>query len=81
MSDELNHKELIITVAQVAAVLGYPMDKQRRKTSVQKARRWMKRTGAVVKRGNRFITTRHKLKQAFPEVYEELAERAIAAED
>ena len=78
--DEISDKELIITVAQVAGALGYPMDNQRRKTSVQRARRWLKRTEAVKKRGNRWITTRHLLRTAFPEVWEEVAMTAINAD-
>lgn len=79
--DEINHKELIITVAQVAGILGYPMDKQRRKSSVQRARRWLKRTDAAKKRGNRWITTRHLLRAAFPEMWEDLAMNELTAAD
>lgn len=73
--------ELIITVAQVAGVLGFPMDAQRRKSSIQKARRWLKRTKAATKRGNRYITTRHMLRAAFPEVWEELAMNLVTADE
>lgn len=87
MADELTG-ELLITTAQVAAALNYPMPapstpeaRRTRDTSIQKARRWLIRTDAVVKRGNRWITTRHRLRAAFPEVWEELAMNAITADD
>ena len=78
MGENNFQSELLITVAQVAEVLGYKLDKEHRKTSMQRARRWLIRTNAARKRGNRWITTRHLLREAFPEIWEEIAMRLIS---
>jgi hypothetical protein len=48
------------------------------RTAVQRARRWMQRNGLVDRDGRRFVTTRARLREAFPAAYldaiEELAE-------
>lgn len=79
--------ELLITTAQVAAALRYPMpagddseSRRTRSTSIQRARRWLKRTNAARKRGHRYVTTVHLLRSAFPEVWEELAMNAVTDE-
>ena len=57
----------------IAGLLGWGMDK----TGVQRARRWMKRNGMVERDGRRLVTTRARLREAFPAAYldaiEELA--------
>ena len=53
----------IITTRQVADALGWPS---------QRARRWLVKTGAGVKRGGRIITTPSRLAENFPEVWREM---------
>jgi hypothetical protein len=36
------------------------------------ARSWLKESGACVKHGGRYYTTRHKLREAFPDIYDEI---------
>ena len=59
----------------IAALLGWGCDR----TGVQRARRWMKRNGMVDRDGRRFVTTRARLREAFPAAYldaiDELAPR------
>ena len=49
----------------IAALLGWGEDK----TAIQKARRWMKRNGMVDRDGRRYVTTRTRLREAFPAAY------------
>ena len=50
---------IYISVAQVARLLGW---------RTQRAKRWLRREGAAVKIGDRWYTTRDRLRASFPEV-------------
>jgi hypothetical protein len=60
-----------ITLAQVAAVLGW---------SKRKARGWLLRESALVLRAGRWVTTRELLIAAFPEIWARIAEEREARE-
>jgi hypothetical protein len=54
---------VLLTSAHVASLLGW---------NVQRALRWMKRHGIAIKDGSRYVTTRSRLRESFPEVYTEI---------
>jgi hypothetical protein len=53
----------LLSSAEVAKLLGW---------RTKRARKWLQREGLGVKIGSRWFTTPTKLREAFPEVYEEL---------
>jgi hypothetical protein len=55
-----------ITVSEVARVLGW---------SYLKTLRWLRKAGAIVRRNDRLVTTPERLIEAFPEVYDRIAQR------
>ena len=55
----------VIFVNDVAKAIGW---------STQRTRRWLKSLGAVEKRGNKWVTTKTRLKLALPEAYEAMEE-------
>lgn len=57
-------KKIYYTTAEVAKVLG---------KSTETARKWLKREGALMKRGGHYYTTAARLYSAFPEAFQELA--------
>ena len=56
---------LYIKTSQVAEILDSPEDPW----STLRARRWLRRTGALVKRGKRYYTTPELLRDHWPEVF------------
>ena len=54
----------------IALLLGWGLDK----AGVQRARRWMKRNGMVDRDGRRLVTTRARLREAFPAAYQDALE-------
>jgi hypothetical protein len=56
------HKR-ILYAADVAALLGW---------STKRARRWLQREAIASKMGSRWVTTPTKLREAFPEIHDEL---------
>ncbi len=61
---------LYITPEEVAKIIGW--DKEDPKNGTRRARDWLISSGAAIKRGGKWVTTKEKLRQAFPEVYEEI---------
>lgn len=57
-------KKIYFTPAEVAQVIG---------RTTQTARIWLRREGALLKRGGRYYTTAERLLAAFPEAFQELA--------
>lgn len=57
-------KKIFYETKDVAALLGLSTDQ---------ARYWLKREGAVRKRGGRYYTTIERIVSAFPEAFQELA--------
>ena len=49
----------------IAGLLGWGMSK----SGVQRARRWMKRNNMIDRDGRRLVTTRARLREAFPAAY------------
>lgn len=47
----------------------------------RKVRRWLQKAQALVKRGGSWVTTRAKLREAFPEVWEELVLQVGSGEE
>lgn len=47
----------------------------------QRARRWLKRSGALVKKGRKYFTTPELLKNAFPEAWETVLEAMAERDD
>ncbi len=54
-----------LTTAEVAAILGW---------SQRRARRWLENEDALVWRAGHLVTTRHRLREAFPEIYDEIVQ-------
>lgn len=54
-----------ISVARVAELMGDEWP-------VHRMRRWLKREGALVRKGRYYYTTRARLRTAFPDVFHEL---------
>ena len=71
----------LLYAQDIAALLGWGAGR----VAVQRARRWMKRNGLVDKDGRRFVTTRTRLREAFPAAYldaiEELVDREPGDDD
>lgn len=63
-------KIVYITPREVADILEWTKDDVANGT--RKALRWLRGAGALVKRGNRWVTTKELLRKSFPEVYEEI---------
>lgn len=57
-------KAQILTTSDVAEALSW---------DTQRARRWLKRSGAGIKRGGRIVTTPVLLASHFPELYQQIA--------
>lgn len=55
----------LLYAQDIAALLGWGTDRM----GVQRARRWMKRNGMQDRDGKRFVTTRTRLREAFPAAY------------
>jgi len=70
---------IYITPTEVARAVGWmkPGDSVLQQQSArQRALRWLKKSGVLLERGGRPVTTRELLKEQFPEVWEELELRA-----
>jgi hypothetical protein len=67
---------LYITPQQVADIIGWTQEAKENgepeANAVRRARDWLISSGAAIKRGGKWVTTKEKLKMAFPEVYEEI---------
>lgn len=61
-----------ITIPEVAGILGWPY---------HRTKRWLKSANALVQRGDTLVTTPERLRDAFPEVWDEYLERAETRED
>lgn len=57
-------KKIYFTTSEVAEVIG---------KSTETARNWLRREGALVKRGGRYYATLDRLIVSFPEAFQELA--------
>ena len=55
----------LLYAADIADLMGWG----RTETGVQRARRWMKRNGLTDRDGQRYVTTRARLREAFPAAY------------
>jgi hypothetical protein len=55
----------LLYAADVARLMGWGDDR----SAVQRARRWMRRNGLVDRDGRRYVTTRARLREAFPAAY------------
>ena len=55
----------LLYAADIAELMGWG----RTETGVQRARRWMKRNGLTDRDGQRYVTTRARLREAFPAAY------------
>jgi hypothetical protein len=55
----------LLYAQDIAALLGWGAGR----SAVQRARRWMKRNGMVDRDGRRYVTTRARLREAFPAAY------------
>lgn len=62
--NKLKPKPIYLETKDVAELMGWNTDK---------ARYWLKREGAVTKRGGRYYTTESRLRATFPEAFEALA--------
>ena len=63
----MRHRQLprLLYAPDIAELMGWGADR----AAVQRARRWMKRQGLVERDGRRFVTTRTRLREAFPAAY------------
>lgn len=57
-------KKIYFTTSEVARAIG---------KSTQTARKWLRREGALVKRGGHYYVTAERLLTTFPEAFQELA--------
>ena len=55
----------VLYAHHIAALMGWGHDR----SAVQRARRWMKRNGMLDRDGRRYVTTRARLREAFPAAY------------
>lgn len=55
----------LLYASDIAELMGWGCDR----VGVQRARRWMKRQGLVERDGRRLVTTRTRLREAFPAAY------------
>lgn len=62
-----------ISTVQVAELL----DTQHDRWDARRARRWLQKAGAAIRRGSRWFTTPDLLREAYPEIYDELVKRAL----
>lgn len=65
-----DERRAVLSTVDVARMLGW---------TVKRARRWILREGLGVRIGDRWYTTPTKIREAFPEVYAEVAPRIGAA--
>lgn len=61
-----------VTVKEVADILGW---------TNYRARRWLKSAGALVQRGDKLVTTPEKLRDSFPELWEQYMSMAEDREE
>ena len=61
----------LLYAQDIAGLLGWGTDR----VAVQRARRWMKRNGLSDKDGKRYVTTRTRLREAFPAAYTDAIDR------
>jgi hypothetical protein len=60
----------LLYAQDIAGLLGWGTDR----SGVQRARRWMRRNGMIDRDGRRYVTTRTRLREAFPAAYLDLIE-------
>ena len=65
MSEPGGELPRLLYAQDIASLLGWGDDR----SAVQRARRWMKRNGMVDRDGRRYVTTRARLREAFPAAY------------
>ena len=63
--DRAHELPRLLYAQDIAALLGWGTDR----TGVQRARRWMARNGMLDRDGRRYVTTRARLREAFPAAY------------
>src|SRR5689334_18016438 len=61
-----------ITITEVSEILEWDR---------QKTRRWLDSSGALIKRGGKYVTTPDLLKTRFPEIYHEIMDAAYDSSD
>ena len=65
MNETTGELPRLLYAQDIAALLGRGAGR----SAVQRARRWMKRNGMVDRDGRRYVTTRARLREAFPAAY------------
>lgn len=63
----------LLYAPDIARLMGWGTDE----TAVQRARRWMKRHGLVERDGTRYVTTRTRLREAFPAAYMDAVDELV----
>ena len=63
----------LLYAADIARLMGWGTDR----IAVQGARRWMQRNGLVDRDARRYVTTRARLREAFPAAYLDAVEELV----